>query len=258
MKNLETILAQPVAITNELILKLISCIDLTSLNNMDTTESVQQLVALGNKGVQDTYPAAFCVFSNFGELVHKTKKAQIKTAVVSGAFPIGQNLSASKIAEVQAVCKTNIDEIDVVMNRGDLKDHHYDLIINEIAGMKKIMREKHLKVILETGELQTEPRIKKASELAIKGGADFIKTSTGKTSIGATPEAVFIMCNVIKAHYEKTGVQIGIKPSGGIRTLDQALAYYKIIDAVLGKEWLSPVLFRIGASSLYTDLVNRL
>lgn len=257
MNILKSILTHPLEVTNDVILTLLSCIDLTTLHANDTVESVTELIALGNAGVQNVYPAAFCVFSNFADLVAQNKDPRIKTAVVAGGFPIGQQLSAAKIAEIKEICQTNVDEIDVVMNRGSLMEGDFNQIVREIKGMKDVMNNRQLKVILETGELQAVDDIKKASELAIEGGADFIKTSTGKTEIGATPQALYVMCLVIKEHAENTGIKIGIKPSGGIRTLAQALDYYKIISAVLGKEWLNPTLFRIGASSLYNDLKKR-
>lgn len=244
-------------ITNELILELISFIDLTSLGNTDTEPIILELIRKANKGVHGVYPAAVCTFANFSDFVSANINPQIKIAAVGGSFPTGQNISAIKIEEVNHISKTKADEVDIVLNRGDLISENYDRISQEIDSMKNTLGQKHLKVILETGDLD-EAQIKKAAELSILSGADFIKTSTGKTSIGAEPEAVKLMCEVIKSHFIKTGKKIGIKPSGGIRTVNDALQYYSIVKNILGDTWLTPALFRIGASSLYDNLVNAL
>lgn len=238
------------------LLKLVSLIDLTSLDNCDTETTIKKLVEKANNGCLGSYPAAVCTFANFGDLVRKELNPSIKAAVVGSCFPSSQTLSAAKIAEANLISQTAIDELDIVINRGDFFDEKYDQINHEISQIKQTLKEKKLKVILETGDLKTEKSIKLASELAIEAGADFIKTSTGKTSQGASPEAVRWMCEVIKKHHENTGIKIGIKPSGGIKTIDDALLYYTIIEEELGKEWLTPSLFRIGASSLYDQLTE--
>jgi deoxyribose-phosphate aldolase len=238
------------------LLKLISLIDLTSLDNCDTESTIKKLVEKGNKGCLGVYPAAVCTFANFGDLVRKNLNPFIKTAVVGSCFPSSQTLSDAKIAEANLISQSTIDELDIVINRGDFFDEKYDQIKNEISQIKQALKEKSLKVILETGDLKTEKSIKLASEIAIEAGADFIKTSTGKTSQGASPEAVRWMCEVIKTHYLKTGIKIGIKPSGGIKTIEDALVYYNIVQEELGETWLTPSLLRIGASSLYDQLTN--
>jgi deoxyribose-phosphate aldolase len=149
-----------------------------------------------------------------------------------------------------------VDEVDIVINRGQFLSGNYDFISTEILEIKKRLPNKHLKVIFETGELKTEMNIRKASQLAMQAGADFIKTSTGKISIGSTPEAVFFMCDEILNHYKTTGKKIGLKPAGGIRNLNDAIAIYKIVKSVLGTEWLNSNLLRIGASSLYDNLIT--
>ncbi len=241
---------------NALLLKLISFIDLTSLDNCDTETTIKNLVEKANNGCLGIHPAAVCTFANFGDLVRKELNFSIKTAVVGSCFPSSQTLSAVKIAEANLISQTAIDELDIVINRGDFFDEKYDQIKNEIEQIRYALKGKKLKVILETGDLKTEKSIKLAAELAIKSGADFIKTSTGKTSQGASPEAVHWMCEIIKTHYLKTGIKIGIKPSGGIKTIEDALLYYRIIQEELGDEWLTPSLFRIGASSLYDQLTE--
>lgn len=246
----------PIPINKTLILKLISFIDLTTLNNTDTIADVDILINKANQGFENVHPAAVCTFSTFSNELNKKLAPQIKSAVVGGCFPTGQTLSSAKIEEVRQIALTGVDEIDVVLNRGDFFQGEYDKIHTEIAGMKAATGKSHLKVILETGDLKTEENIKKASEIAIKAGADFIKTSTGKTSVGATPAAVTAMCKVIKSTYQKNGKMIGIKPSGGIRTLEDALIYYQIVSEILGEKWLKNNYFRIGASALFDRLIN--
>lgn len=238
------------------LLKLISLIDLTSLDNCDTESTIKKLVDKANNGCSGVYPAAVCTFANFGDLVRKKLDTSIKTAVVGSCFPSSQTLSAAKIAEANLISQTAIDELDIVINRGDFFDEKYDQIKNEISQIKSALKEKTLKVILEIGDLKTEKSIKLASEIAINAGADFIKTSTGKTTQGASPEAVRWMCEVIKIHHTTTGIKIGIKPSGGIKTIADAMIYYNIIREELGEDWLTPSLFRIGASSLYDQLTE--
>jgi deoxyribose-phosphate aldolase len=238
------------------LLRLITFIDLTSLDNCDTESMIKKLIDKANNGCLGVYPAAVCTFANFGDLVRKNLNISMKTAVVGSCFPSSQTLSAAKIVEADLISQTAIDELDIVINRGDFFDEKYDQIKNEISQIKLALKEKTLKVILETGDLKTEKSIKLAAELAIEAGADFIKTSTGKTTQGASPEAVRWMCEVIKIHHTTTGIKIGIKPSGGIKTIDDALVYYNIIQEELGDEWLTPSLFRIGASSLYDQLTS--
>lgn len=255
MTNLNHIINQDIQINSDLILKLISIIDLTSLNNTDDLKSISLLVNKANKGYKDTHPAAVCVFSNFGDYAKVKISSNINVAVVSTCFPSGQTIQKAKLFEINCVNETNIDEVDIVINRGEFLAGHYDFVSNEIIEIKKIIQNKHLKVILETGELVSEQKIRKASQIAIESGADFIKTSTGKMNIGSTPEAVFYMCDEILKHYNSTGKKVGIKPAGGIRTLDDALVVYKIVNDVLGEDWLNPNLLRIGASSLYDNLI---
>lgn len=255
MKTLQEILADKPVINRQRILDLISFIDLTTLDNCDTPHSVSTLIQKANQGFNGIHPAAVCTFSTFSNQLRNTLNKNIKAAVVGGCFPSGQTLSSAKIEEVRLIALEPIDEIDVVLNRGDFFAGNYDAIRKELAGMKKAAGTKKLKIILETGDLNTPDQIKEAAELAIDSGADFIKTSTGKTAVGATPEAVYIMCACIKRHHEKTGIMVGIKPSGGIKTPDDALVYYQIVLSVLGEAWLSPTRFRIGASSLYENLM---
>jgi deoxyribose-phosphate aldolase len=240
------------------LLHLISCIDLTSLEATDHEQSILKLVQKANTGFNDVYPAAICVYPNFGNLVVKSALPTISTAVVGGYFPSGQTYTAAKIAELSEIEKSLVHEVDIVINRGEFLNENYTYVADEIRQMRKAVPTKKLKVILETGELKSTALIQKASEIAIEAGADFIKTSTGKSAVGATPEAIEIMCSVIRNHFEKTGKKIGIKPSGGIRQIDEAFQYVNIVRTHLGDEWLTQQLFRIGASSLYDAIITQL
>ena len=256
MKTLSDIIDTNIEITSDIILKLISIIDLTSLNNTDNNVNIKALTDKANKGFKNTYPAAVCVFSNFGEYAKQHVNSSINVAIVSTCFPSGQTLQKAKFFEIECVNDTPIDEVDIVINRGQFLAGNFDYISNEISEIKKRIPNKHLKVILETGELASEKNIRKASQIAILAGADFIKTSTGKMNIGSTPEAVYYMCDEILKHYKNTGKKIGLKPAGGIRNLDDAMIIYKIVNSVLGEDWLNSDLLRIGASSLYDNLIT--
>ena len=188
--------------------------------------------------------------------MNRLQSSSIHTAVVAGAFPHGQTFLEVKVQEVRTVAEIGVDDIDIVLNRGLFFAGDLDGVHNEIVVLKENAGNSHLKVILETGELKSEEYIKKAAQLAISAGADFIKTSTGKCDIGATETAVRIMCQEIKREFESSGRKVGLKPSGGIRTFDDAALYRDIVLAELGEQWLTPKLFRIGASSLAKDLIN--
>jgi deoxyribose-phosphate aldolase len=236
--------------------ELFGYIDLTTLNATDNVQSVTQLVdyalACEKNGLR---VAALCVFPNFGELVlSELKGSAIHTAVVAGSFPHGQSFLSIKIEEVRLAAKLGVHDIDVVLNRGHFFEGNHDAVIEEIRALKLAAGKAKLKVILETGELVQPQHIRKAAQLALTAGADFIKTSTGKCEIGATEEAAQIMCEEIKHHFERTGMRVGFKSSGGIRNFEQAATYRDIVFTVLGEEWLTPELFRIGASSLAKEL----
>ncbi len=238
-------------------------IDLTSLTSIDTKESIWKLVDRVNdfEGTRPDVPnvAAICTYPLFVETVKQALTAQdVKIASVTGGFPSSQTFTEIKIAETAMAIMSGAEEIDIVMNLGYFLEENYDELAEEIQEIKDSCREGKLKVILETGALQTPENIQKAAILAIYSGADFIKTSTGKGYPGATPEAVYTMCKVIKKYHDITGERIGIKVSGGIRTAEEAVKYYTIVEAVLGKEWLNKNLFRIGASSLVEDIERRL
>ncbi len=245
--------------------QILGFIDLTTLNGDDTTQKVETLCAKaesffdGDQGIPNV--AAVCVYPVFANTVHHTLKGtDIKTACVAGAFPSGQSPLTVRIDEVKYAVDHGADEIDMVISRGRLIEGDTDFVHDEVKLIKEACGEAHLKVILETGELKTPELIRKASEIAINAGADFVKTSTGKISPAATPEACLVMLDTIKEYYENTGEVIGIKPAGGISTPEDAIIYYSLVKHVLGERWLSNTHFRIGASSLadkvYEEIVN--
>ena len=184
------------------------------------------------------------------------KDSNILVASVAGAFPAGQSPISIKVAEVKYAIEQGADEIDMVISRGKLIEGNYKVVFDEITAIKKACNNTHLKVILETGELQTIKNIRKASELAINAGADFIKTSTGKINPAATETAFIIMLDTIQEYYDKTGIMVGIKPAGGIRESVQAIRYYCLVKEILGEKWLNSNYFRIGASSLANNILN--
>ena len=238
-------------------------IDLTSLTSLDTKESIWTMTEQVNdfEGTRPDVPnvAAICVYPLFVETVKQALTAHdVSIAAVSAGFPASQTFTEVKIAETAMCVMQGADEIDVVLNLGYFMEENYEELCDELGEIKESCREARLKVILETGALATAENIRRASILALYSGADFIKTSTGKGYPGATPEAAYIMCNVLKQYYELTGERRGVKVSGGIRTAEDAVNYYTIVRAVLGEEWLTKDLFRIGASSLVGDIEQRL
>ena len=234
---------------------LFNCIDLTTLKCTDSEESVMAFTEKVNE-FDDKYPdlknvAAICVYPNFAKVVNDTLQVEnVGIACVSGGFPSSQTFQEIKIAETAMAIHDGATEIDIVLSVGKFLAEDYEGVCDEIQELKSVCGDKHLKVILETGALKSSENIKKASILSIYSGADFIKTSTGKESPAATPEAAFVMCNTIKEYYQKTGRKIGFKPAGGINTVNDALVYYTIVKEVLGKEWLTNELFRLGTSRL--------
>lgn len=231
------------------------CIDLTTLKCTDTEENVMKLTEKVNEFV-DKYPdldnvAAICVYPNMAEIVSDTLEADdVKIACVSGGFPSSQTFMEVKVAETAMAIHSGAEEIDIVMPVGKFLCGDYEGMYDEIGELKDICGEKPLKVILETGALMTASNIKKAAILAMYSGADFIKTSTGKEAVSATPEAAWVMCEAIRDYYKETGRKVGFKAAGGIDTVKKALAYYTIVKEVLGEEWLNNGLFRIGTSRL--------
>jgi deoxyribose-phosphate aldolase len=201
--------------------------------------------------------AAICVYPNMAEIVSDSLEADdVKIACVSGGFPSSQTFMEVKVAETAMALHAGAEEIDIVMPVGKFLCGDYEGMCDEISELKDICGEKSLKVILETGALMTASNIKKAAILAMYSGADFIKTSTGKEAISATPEAALVMCEAIREYYQETGRKVGFKAAGGIDTVKKALAYYTIVKEVLGEEWLNNGLFRIGTSRLANLLLS--
>ena len=242
---------------------LFNCIDLTTLNTTDSDESVMRFTEKVNR-FDDEFPdlknvAAICVYPNFAQVVKDTLEVEgINIACVSGGFPSSQTFTEVKIAETAMALADGADEIDIVIPVGAFLSGDYETMCEEIMELKETCKEHHLKVILETGALKTASNIKKASILSMYSGADFIKTSTGRQQPAATPEAAYVMCQAIKEYYEQTGNKVGFKPAGGINTVNDALIYYTIVKEVLGKEWLSNELFRLGTSRLANLLLSEI
>ena len=242
---------------------LFNCIDLTSLNTTDCDENIMKFTSNVNK-FDETYPdiknvAAICVFPCFAEIVNDTLEVEdVNIACVSAGFPSSQTFTEVKIAETAMAIKDGADEIDIVIPVGKFLNGNYEEMCDEIEELKAVCGEHHLKVILETGALKTAENIKKASILSMYSGADFIKTSTGKQQPAATPEAAYTMCQAIKEYHEMTGRKVGFKPAGGINSVNDALIYYTIVKEVLGEEWMTNKLFRLGTSRLANLLLSEI
>ncbi|MDL2227315.1 deoxyribose-phosphate aldolase [Bacteroidales bacterium OttesenSCG-928-K03] len=226
-------------------------IDLTTLSVDDNYEVIYKLC---NKAKENNV-AAVCTYPNF---VAQTKEllagSNVKSASVAGCFPSAQSDIDIKTAEVEYAVKSGADEIDMVISVGKLLEGNTEEVLSEIKAIKRVCGSAKLKCIIETGALKTRKDIVLASELAIEGGADFIKTSTGKISPAATIEASVYILEVIKQYYSQTGIKIGFKAAGGIATYEEAKEYIKLVETILDKDWLQPNLFRIGASRLVDDL----
>lgn len=240
---------------------LLNSVELTTLQTTDSEDSVLKFVEKVNK-FDDVYPelghvATVCVYPNFARICSETlENEEIEIACVSGCFPSSQSFIEVKIAETALAIKDGATEIDIVIPVGKFLTGDYEGMCDEIAEIKTVCGEKKLKTILETGCLKTASNIKKASLLAMYAGADYIKTSTGKLEPAATPEAAFVMCQAIKEYYDKTGIQIGFKPAGGMKTVEDALTYYTIVKEVLGEKWLTNQWLRLGTSSLANKLLS--
>lgn len=238
----------------------LNCIDLTSLNGTDTDDQIIKMTQKVNK-FHETYPdipnvGAICVYPSMVPVVKKTLTEKVGIASVAAGFPASQTFIEVKVAETAMAVLEGATEIDVVISIGKFLSGDYETVREELTEIKSSCRNAHLKVIIESGALGTASNIKKASVLAISAGADFIKTSTGKIPVAATPEATYIMCGAIKEWFEKTGEKVGYKPAGGIVTTEEAVLHYTIVKEVLGKEWLNNKLFRIGASRLANNLLT--
>jgi len=237
--------------------------DLTTLEGKDTPGKVRQMCAKALTPLAEDASigpcAAVCVYPN---LVAVAKQAlagsTVKVASVATAFPSGQSPLDVKLADVRRAVELGADEIDMVIDRGAMLSGDYAKVFDEIAATKEACGAAHLKVILETGELGSYDVVRKASEIAIAAGGDFIKTSTGKVQPAATPPVTLVMLEAIRDHYYATGRRIGMKPAGGVRTAKQSLHYLVLVKETLGDAWLTPDLFRFGASALLNDVLMQI
>ncbi|MBR3726902.1 MAG: deoxyribose-phosphate aldolase [Prevotella sp.] len=243
---------------------LFGSIELTTLKTTDSDESVMAFTERVNQ-FDAQYPdlphvATICVYPCFARTVSETLEVEgVELACVSGSFPSSQALIEVKVAETALAVKDGATEIDIVMPVGKFLAGDYDTVCEEISELKNVCGENvAMKVILETGDLVTASNIKKASVLSMYAGADYIKTSTGKEKISATPEAAYVMCQAIKEYYDETGIQIGFKPAGGINTVTDALTYYTIVKEVLGEKWLTNKWLRLGTSRLANLLLSEI
>ena len=248
--------------TNEVYRLCYSAIDLTTLSCNDSVESV---TAFARKAVAfyTDYPeianvASICIYPPFVETVGvAVDDTPMRITSVSGGFPSSQTFLEVKMLETAMAVENGADEIDIVINVGKMLEGHYDEVANEVEVLRgEAGEDVVLKVILETGALKTPELIRRASLLAMFAGADFVKTSTGKIDVAATPEAAVVMCHAIRDYYEKTGRMVGFKPAGGVRSAADAVLYYTIVREILGERWLTPRFFRIGASSVANVLLS--
>lgn len=246
-----------------------SLMDLTTLKSNDTASSVGKLVSKVN-ALEKEYPdyplpASVCVYPNFAGVVRDARNnEELHVTTVAGCFPTSQSFIEVKCRECELAVETGADEIDIVLALNAFLAGDEQTAFDEICRIRKTVdaagkaagREVVLKVILETGLLLSAERIARASFLAMEAGADFIKTSTGKVDVNATPMAAYVMCECIKAYYEKTGKKVGFKAAGGISSAKDALCYYLIVNNILGRDWLNKKLFRFGVSRLGNSLMS--
>ncbi|MDX2172059.1 MAG: deoxyribose-phosphate aldolase [Bacteroidota bacterium] len=241
----------------------LNMIDLTTLEGKDTEGKVKQMCYKAMHPADDIIGlptvAAVCVYPTYVNLAKKTLgKSGVKVASVSTAFPSGNSTREIKISDTKFAVDNGADEIDMVISRGEFLKGNYSFVFDEIAAIKQACGKARLKVILETGELSTLDNVRKASDIAIYAGADFIKTSTGKIQPAATMPVTLVMLEAIKDYHLKTGIMIGMKPAGGISSAKQALQYLVMLYETLGGKWMTNEWFRFGASSLANDLILQL
>lgn len=242
---------------------LMGSVELTTLKTTDSDESVLAFTEKVNQ-FEDAYPellhvATICVYPCFAKIVSESLEVEgVEVACVSGSFPSSQARIEVKIAETALAVQDGATEIDIVMPVGKFLSGDYESVCDDISELKQACGDAPMKVILETGDLKTASNIKKASILSMYAGADYIKTSTGKEKISATPEAAYVMCQAIKEYYEETGIQIGFKPAGGLNTVSDALIYYTIVKEVLGEKWLTNKWLRLGTSRLANLLLSEI
>lgn len=269
-RTLENIASNLQNLSSDKILKdCFSMMDLTSLRTEDTPASIGKLVDKVNSFPKDypdyPLPASICVYPNFAEVINEHRENKdVHITVVAACFPSSQSFLEVKVRECEIAVEKGADEVDIVLALNSFMAGDYESASAEIKAVRAAIdkvaasqgREVHLKVILETGLLLTNELIATASFLAMEAGADFIKTSTGKVSLNATPAAAYVMCECIARYYEKTGKKIGFKPAGGISSALDAVSYYTIVSTVLGKEWLNKDLFRFGVSRMANNILS--
>lgn len=256
-------------VTSEHVLKdCFSMMDLTTLKTDDTPASVRKLVSKVNdfnkEYPQYPLPASLCVYPNFASVVKESRECDVNITVVSACFPSSQSFLEVKLKECEMAVEQGADEVDIVLALNSFLAGDYESAAEEIRQVRKTIdaaaekqgRKVHLKVILETGLLRKPEAIAEASFLAMEAGADFIKTSTGKVDVNATPAAAYVMCECIARFYEKTGKKIGFKPAGGISSAMDAVSYYSIVSSLLGKDWLNKNLFRFGVSRVANSIMS--
>lgn len=243
---------------------LFGSIELTTLKTEDSDTSVmaftERVNAFDNEYPDMPHVATICVYPCFAEIVKDSLEVEgVEIACVSGSFPSSQARIEVKVAETSLAVKDGATEIDIVMPVGKFLSGDYEGMCEDISELKNACgKDVAMKVILETGDIKTASNIKKASILSMYAGADYIKTSTGKEKISATPEAAYVMCQAIKEYYDETGIQIGFKPAGGINTVMDAITYYTIVKEVLGEKWLTNKWFRLGTSRLANLLLSEI
>lgn len=241
----------------------VTMMDLTTLEGKDTPGKVRQLCQKALRPLDSDGSigpcAAVCVYPNLVPIAKEVLRGSgVKVASVATAFPSGQSPLSVKLDDTRRAVELGADEIDMVIDRGAMLAGDYGKVFDEIAATKEASGPAHLKVILETGELGSYDLVRKASELAIAAGGDFIKTSTGKIQPAATPAVTLVMLETIRDHFYATGRKIGMKPAGGVRTAKQCLHYLVLVKETLGDAWLTPDLFRFGASALLNDVLMQL
>jgi len=240
---------------------LMGSIELTTLKTTDSDRSVMEFTEKVNK-FDSEYPnlphvATICVYPCFAEAVKEALQVEgVEIACVSGSFPSSQARIEVKIAETSLAIADGATEIDIVMPVGKFLEGDYEGVAEDISELKNACGDAAMKVILETGDLRDSKDIKIASILSMYAGADYIKTSTGKEKVSATPEAAYIMCQAIKEYYDETGIQIGFKPAGGLNTVEDAVTYYTIVKEILGEKWLTNKWLRLGTSRLGNLLLS--
>jgi deoxyribose-phosphate aldolase len=255
--------AFPATPDKHLLMSLLNMIDLTSLNTTDNKSHIIHFTGKVNSfsGRYSNIPnvAAICVYPNFVSVVKEKLSAKnVKIAAVAGAFPTSQTFRSIKVTECKMAIEAGADEIDIVIPVGAFLGKDFALVADEIREIKASIGERQLKVIVESGLLGDYEQIFKASMIAMDAGADFIKTSTGKTPVSATPEAAFVICRAISDFYSETGIRVGFKAAGGIVNPADAINYYQIVNYSLGEEWLNNTLFRIGASRLANNILSEI